>query len=278
MRRISLSGWILLAMVAGGLFGWLRPDVALSLGVISNIFLRLIRSIIAPVLFGVLIRALAESGGSKELGRLGWRSVVYFEVVTSLALITGWVTCLIVQPGVGIIVRQADGTAAAVSATTQAPAIAEVLTQMFPQSIVDAMARGDVLQITIFCLIFGLACAALSPKQRAPVVRFAGAAADIAFKYTSYIMYLAPLAVFSAMAVTIAENGSASALGGIAKFVLAAWGLRCSSARRCRWGACGSPESPSPPLSGRFASHFWWRSRPPQARPPCPRRWMLCGG
>ncbi len=216
MRRISLATWILIGMIAGAAFGFLAPTATPPLALITNIFLRLIRSIIAPVLFGVLVRGLAEAGTGRELGRIGWRAILYFEIVSGLALLTGWFACLAVQPGAGIRL----GTES--TPTAQTPGISGVLTAMFPDSIIDAMARGDVLQITIFSLLFGLACAAIGAKA-GPVVRFAEAVAETAFRFTAYVMYLAPFAVFAAMATTVAQNGGAGALGGLMRFVVTAW-------------------------------------------------------
>ncbi|MDZ4801094.1 MAG: dicarboxylate/amino acid:cation symporter [Bryobacteraceae bacterium] len=218
MRRISIASWILIGMVAGSLFGYLAPAQTPPLAIVTSIFLRLIRSIIAPVLFGVLVRGLAEAGTGRELGRIGWRAVVYFEIVSGLALLTGWFACLIVKPGAGISL----GAVAAPGASGPTPTFTDVLVSMFPASIIDAMARGDVLQITLFSILFGLACAAIGLKSQ-PVVRFAGAIADVAFHYTSYVMYLAPAAVFAAMATTVAQNGGQGALGGLARFVATAW-------------------------------------------------------
>ncbi len=205
---------MLLALTGGALFGWLLPDWARELAFVSNVFLQMIKSIIAPVLFAVLVSAVASGGTMKELGRVGWRAVVYFEVVSSLGLLIGWIAVLWAQPGVGI---QLPASTAPVQALT----VARLVEGVFPTSIMDAMARGDVLQIVVFSILFGLACNAAGPRA-APMVRFAAALAEIAFRYTKYVMYCAPAGVFAAMAVTVANSGQ-TALAGLARFVVLAW-------------------------------------------------------
>lgn len=205
---------MLLALAGGALFGWLLPDLARELAFVSNVFLQMIKSIIAPVLFAVLVSAVASGGTMKELGRVGWRAVVYFEVVSSLGLLIGWIAVLWAQPGVGIQLP-------ASTAPAQSLTVARLVEGVFPTSIMDAMARGDVLQIVVFSILFGLACNAAGPRA-APMVRFAAALAEIAFRYTKYVMYCAPAGVFAAMAVTVANSGQ-TALAGLARFVVLAW-------------------------------------------------------
>jgi len=207
---------MLLAVVAGAALGILAPDFALQLEFLSSIFLRLIQSIIAPVLFGVLVRAIGRAGGMGELGRIGWKSVVCFEVSTTIALLLGWFTVAIVQPGKGV----ALATSGKLTEVGEFSA-RSILEGAFPTSIVDAMARGDMLQIVVFCFLFGLACLSLGEKAR-PMVDFADTVAQVAFRYTDYVMYLAPAAVFAAMASTVAGSG-AGALEGLMRFTAAAW-------------------------------------------------------
>jgi len=205
---------MLLALSGGALLGWLAPDWAKELAVVSNVFLQLIKSIIAPVLFAVLVRAVATGGSFAQLGRVGWRAIVYFEVSTTLAILIGWFAVLWAQPGVGVALPASTTKA-------QALTIERLIEGTFPASIMDAMARGDVLQIVVFSILFGLACNAAGAKGL-PMARFADALAAIAFQYTKYVMYLAPAGVFAAMAVTVANSGQA-ALASLARFVVLAW-------------------------------------------------------
>ena len=202
-------------MAAGIVFGIATPQWAAKLTFISDIFLRLIKSIIAPVIVGVLIRSIAGAGSMGALGRLGWKSIVYFEVSTTIALLLGWFTVLLLQPGVGLEIPAASG------ASDTTARLAEALENAFPTSIFDAMARGDVVQIVVFCALFGLACLSVGDKAQ-PVVSFAKALAEVAFRYTDYVMYLAPAAVFAASANTAANSGEGT-LEGLATFVIAAW-------------------------------------------------------
>ncbi len=215
LARIPLAWWILIAGIFGTGLGFAAPDFARQSAFLSNIFLRLIQSIIAPVLFGVLVRAIGGAGDLRSLGRLGWKSLVLFEVNTTIALLLGWFTAVIVQPGRGVhlaVAAMPEVTHAGFTAT---------LEKVFPSSIVDAMARGDVLQIVVFCLLFGLA-ANMAREHGAVIVRFADAVAEVAFAYTRLIMYFAPVAVAAAMASTVAGNGSA-ALEGLARFVASSY-------------------------------------------------------
>ena len=205
---------MILALAGGAIFGWLLPGWATQLAVVSNVFLQLIKSIIAPVLFAVLVRSVASGGTFKELGRVGWRAIVYFEVVSSLALLIGWFAVWWAQPGAGIALPVATAKAEPLT-------MARLIENVFPASIMDAMARGDVLQIVVFSILFGLACNAAGHRAL-PMVRFADALSEIAFRYTRYVMYAAPAGVFAAMALTVANSGQA-ALAGLVRFVVLAW-------------------------------------------------------
>lgn len=216
LRRLSLAQWMLFAAGGGVVFGLLAPEIAVQLKFISDIFLRLIRAIIAPVLFGVLVRAVGGVGGMKDLGRLGWKSLVFFEVATTLALLLGWFTAAIFRPGDNVAL--AAQAAPVVSKMT----FTDVLVNAFPTSIVDAMARGDVLQIVVFCFLFGVACLAVGERAK-PVLVLADAVVAVAFRFTQIIMYLAPAAVFAAMAGTVATSG-VGVLLGLARLFGAAWG------------------------------------------------------
>lgn len=219
LPRISLAGWILIAMAAGVCLGLLAPQWAGQIEFLSTLFLKLIRSIVAPVLVGVLIRAIAGAGTIGALGRLGWKSALCFEAATTLALLLGWFSVLLARPGDGLALSGSD------EQPPEPVGLAEALESAVPTSIVDALARGDVLQIVVFCFLFGIACLSVGSKAR-PVVDFADALANVAFRYTDYVMYLAPLAVLSAAANAVAGGGSGT-LQGLASFVALAWFAQC---------------------------------------------------
>ncbi|MYF76458.1 MAG: dicarboxylate/amino acid:cation symporter [Acidobacteria bacterium] len=214
--RISLAWWILIGMAGGVVLGLWAPHWAERIEFLSTLFLRLIRSIIAPVLVGVLIRAIAGAGSMGALGRLGWKSVVCFEIATTIALLLGWFCVAATRPGDGLSLGEASGVELPESA-----GFVEALQNAVPTSIVDALARGDVLQIVVFCFVFGIACLSVGKRAR-PVVDFADALAEVAFRYTDYVMYLAPVAVFAAAANAIAGGGAAG-LEGLAEFTAVAW-------------------------------------------------------
>ena len=215
VRSLSLTSWMLIAMVAGVAFGLASPEAAKQTEIVSNIFLRLIKSVIAPVLFGALVSSIAKSPSLRELGRIGWKAALYFEVATSIALLIGWGVVTLFQPGVGVVIQHSGATLA------KTPSFSQVVEAAFPSSIFDAMARGDVLQIVVFCILFGIACHAVGTKAL-HVAEFAEAISQIAYRYTKYVMYLAPFAVCAAIASTVAQSGWQS-LKGLALFILAAW-------------------------------------------------------
>ena len=216
LARVSLGGAIAFAAVAGLVVGWAFPTTALELAWISDLFLRLVRMLLAPLLFGVLVPAIANASAPRELARLGWRAVVVFEVATTAALLLGWGMALALGVGAGVALPVAPA-----AASPAAFSLKDVVLNAVPTSVIDAMARGDVLQIVTFCLLFGAAALSAGPAARA-LVAFAEAVAAVAFRCTAWIMWLAPAAVFSALAATVAANG-ARLLQGLGGLVLSAW-------------------------------------------------------
>lgn len=202
-------------MAAGVALGWAAPQAGVKLAPLSNIFLRLIKSIIAPLIFGTLVYGIAGAGNVKTMGRIGLKAIVYFEIVTTAALFLGLAFVNIVRPGAGM---KLEHTAADAALPQTSTSLATVLEHTFPSSIIDAMARGEVLQIVIFAFLFGAACAAVGAKAR-PVVEFAESLAEVMFRYTKYVMYLAPVGVGAAMAVTVGGKGF-PVLVGLGKLVL----------------------------------------------------------
>ena len=214
VKRPSLTAWIFIGMVAGVGLGAVAPAFAVRLAPVSTIFLLLIRSIIAPLILATLVAGMA-GGDLKRMGRVGVKALIYFEVVTTFALFLGLGAVNLVRPGVGVPIVASSRDVAA----PQAPVmLTSLLEHIFPSSIVDAMARTDVLEIVVFALLFGAACAAVGAKA-APVVSFASALAEVMFVYTRYVMYAAPLGVGAAMAVTVGSKGI-GVLFGLSKLIL----------------------------------------------------------
>jgi proton glutamate symport protein len=204
-RRIkgpSLSVWILIGLVAGIAFGAAFPDAAQKSGLLGTIFLRMIKSIIAPLLFGTLVAGIAGTGSLKTMGRIGAKAILYFEIVTTLALFIGLAAVNLVKPGVGVKLAGASTPQLAQAAK----GFAAIVQDIFPTSLIDAMARGDVLQIVVFALLFGAACAAIGAKAR-PVVGFCESLAEVMFRFTNYVMLFAPFGVFGAMAAAVGSKG-----------------------------------------------------------------------
>ncbi|MBI3472767.1 MAG: cation:dicarboxylase symporter family transporter [Candidatus Solibacter usitatus] len=214
MKRLSLTAWIFLGMAAGIALGVAAPEAAKELQPVSAIFLRLIKSIIAPLLFGTLVYGIAGAGNIRQMGRIGVKAILYFEIVTTIALFLGLGAVNLVKPGQGMTLQPSAAEAALPKAQTS---LGAVLEHTFPTSVIDAMARGDVLQIVVFSFLFGTACAAIGERAR-PVVAFCESLAEVMFRYTGYVMYLAPVGVGAAMAVTVGSKGF-SVLYGLGKLI-----------------------------------------------------------
>ena len=205
MRRPSLTTWILIAIVVGGAFGYFFPDAATQLRVLSTIFIRLVRTIVAPLLFATLVVGIASHGDLKQVGRMGIKALVYFEVVTTLALLIGWAAITISRAGVGITLPPpAPGEQAAAPAPQSWQ---DILLHAFPENIAKAVADGEVLQVVVFSVIFGAALAMLPEPRRRPMLTFFEALAETMFRFTNIVMLFAPIGVGAAIAYTVGHLG-----------------------------------------------------------------------
>jgi proton glutamate symport protein len=202
MKRPSLTAWIMIGLAAGIGFGAAFPAPAVKMGLLGAVFLRLIKSIIAPLLFGTLVSGIAGTGSVKTMGRIGGKAILYFETVTTIALFVGLGAVNLAQPGRGVQLPKA----AAAEVAQTGSGLEQILEHTFPVSVIDSMARGEVLQIVVFSFLFGAACAAIGEKA-GPVVRICKSLSEVMFQFTNYVMLFAPLGVFGAMAATVGEKG-----------------------------------------------------------------------
>jgi len=205
VRRPSLTTWILISIVAGGLFGYFFPDAATQLRVLSTIFIRLIRTIVAPLLFATLVVGIASHGNLKQVGRMGVKALVYFEVVTTLALLIGWAAITISRAGVGIALPPPPPGETAAAPAPQS--WQDIVLHVFPENIAKSVADGEVLQVVVFSVIFGAALALVPEPRRRPLLSFAEALAETMFKFTNIVMLFAPIGVGAAIAYTVGHLG-----------------------------------------------------------------------
>jgi len=204
-RKRSLTTWILVSMVAGAEFGYDVPEVAKKLQVFSDIFLRMIKTIIAPLLFSTLVVGIAGHANIKQIGRMGWKSLLYFEIVSTLALIIGLLAINIGKAGVGVVLPP-NPEIPSISAL-KAQTAGDFILHIFPENIAKAIFEGQILQIVIFSIIFAIAVAMVKEKYRLPMIRFSESLSEIMFKFTNIVMYYAPVAVFAAIAYTVGHMG-----------------------------------------------------------------------
>jgi len=204
-RKRSLTTWILVCMVAGAEFGYDIPEVAKKLQVFSDIFLRMIKTIIAPLLFSTLVVGIAGHADIRQIGRMGWKSLLYFEIVSTLALFIGLLAINIGKAGVGVVLPPNPEVPAI--ANIKAQTTSDFILHIFPENIAKAVFEGQILQIVIFSIIFGIAVAMVKEKYRMPMIRFSESLAEIMFKFTNIVMYYAPIAVFAAIAYTVGHMG-----------------------------------------------------------------------
>jgi proton glutamate symport protein len=205
-RKRSLTAWIFWAMLAGSELGADAPAFAVRLRVFSEIFLRLIKTIVAPLILGTLITGIAAHGQMRSLGRMGLKALVYFEVLTTIAMLVGLAAINITQAGVGLSVPQQHPATSI--PTAQAPLHwDEVLLHTFPENIAKSVADNQILQVAVFAILFGVAMGRLSAENRAPLLRVIESLTETMFAFTNVVMYYAPVGVGAAMAFTVGQMG-----------------------------------------------------------------------
>ena len=204
-RRGSLTAWILVSMVIGAEVGHDFPEVAVSLRILSQIFLRLIRTIVAPLLFATLVVGIAGHSNLRQVGRMGVKALVYFEIVTTIALFIGWAAINISRAGEGISLPPPPEGA---QIQQTAPRTwQDIVLDTFPENFARSVVEGEMLQIVVFSVLFGIALALIPDDKRRPLLSFAESLAETMFRFTRIVMFMAPLGVGAAIAYTVGQLG-----------------------------------------------------------------------
>jgi proton glutamate symport protein len=203
-RQRSLTAWIFWAMIAGGELGADAPAFAVGLRVFSDIFLRLIKTIVAPLILGTLITGIAAHTQMRSLGRMGLKALIYFEVLTTIAMLVGLAAINITHAGVGLSIPQQHRSVPVSAAPLHWD---EVLLHTFPENLAKSVADNQILQVAVFAILFGVAMGHLSAEKRAPLLRVIESLTETMFAFTNIVMYYAPIGVGAAMAYTVGQMG-----------------------------------------------------------------------
>jgi Na+/H+-dicarboxylate symporter len=214
--RRSLTTWIVIAMLIGAEIGHDWPAFATSLSVLSSVFLRLVKAIIAPLLFATLVSGIAGHADLKKVGRMGVKALIYFEVVTTFALLIGLAAINISKAGVGV---HLPVTPEAQSLPITKQSASEIILHIFPENLAKSVAEGQILQVVVFAIIFGIALAMVREDKRRPMLAFCDSLAETMFKFTNIVMWFAPFGVGAAIAFTVGHTGL-GVLANLAKLLL----------------------------------------------------------
>ena len=221
LRNRSLTFWIFFAMLAGLELGLDAPTFASNLRFLSDIFLRLIKVIVAPLILGTLITGIAGHGDLRKVGRIGWKSLVYFESVTTIALFLGVFAINLTKAGEGLIIPTSP--AAQTPADTTPLHWTDFILHIFPENIVKSVAENQILQVAVFAILFAIALTRVPEAQQKPILNFAESLTQVMFRFTNIVMYYAPIGVGAAMAYTVGHMGIAVLLP-LGKLLLTAYG------------------------------------------------------
>jgi proton glutamate symport protein len=198
---------IFIGLVAGIVIGYAWPDLGVAIKPLADAFLRMIKMVIAPLLFSTLVVGIAGTGDLKAMGRIGLKAIIYFEIATTIALVIGLGMVNWLRPGDGVSLPAAD-TAELQAMSVRQQGAWDIFLHLFPTSVVESLARNDILQVVVFATFFGIAVAAVGPKGR-PVIELLDSVAQVMFKVTGYVMRFAPIGVMAAIAATVGGKGLA---------------------------------------------------------------------
>ena len=215
--RRSLTPWIFAGMLLGAELGHELGKSAANLQVLSGIFLKLVKTIVAPLIFSTLVVGIASHSNLKQVGRMGIKALLYFELVTTVALFIGLGAINLTQAGVGIPQPSAGAASAAVAAQPQK--WTDIVLHIFPENIAKSVAEGQILQIVVFSVIFGIALAQIGEEKRRPMLAFCESLSELMFKFTNIVMLSAPIGVAGAMAYTVGTMGF-GVMGNLVKLLL----------------------------------------------------------
>ena len=205
-RWPSLTTQIFIGLAIGIAIGHYFPTFGAGIKPLADAFLKMIKMIIAPLLFSTLVVGIAGTGDLKSMGRIGAKAIIWFELATTFALVVGLAMVNFFKPGAGLAVPIGTNTADLAALATKQQSAWDIFLHLFPTSVFDAMARGDILQMVVFATFFGIALAAVGEKGR-PVLEFFDSVAQVMFKFTGYVMAFAPIGVFAAIAATVGSKG-----------------------------------------------------------------------
>lgn len=206
LRARTLTQWIIVGMVAGTLLGWLAPNAGMAVKPLSDVFLRMIKSIVVPLIFSTLVIGVAGHGDDlKRVGRLALKSIVYFEGVTTLALAVGLLAVNLLRPGDGVQLPAAEAGAA--PGVSGGVTLSGLLQHLVPQSFFEAAANNDVLSVVFWSVLFALALTQIREGPRDVVLRFVEGLVEIMFKFTGLVMRFAPIGIGAAIAYTVGHSG-----------------------------------------------------------------------
>ncbi|MDZ7876302.1 MAG: cation:dicarboxylase symporter family transporter [Saprospiraceae bacterium] len=213
----SVTFWIFVALFAGIALGIAAPEVAKEMDILSKVFLKLIKTIVAPLLLSTLVIGIAGHADMKQVGRMGWKSLLYFEVATTIALAFGLIAANTIRPGDGIDLSSVDKSSAITVAKQDWK---DIILHIFPENIAKSIAEGQVLQVVVFSILFAIGLSMVTnQKHKATMLSAMESLAEVMFKFTKIVMYFAPLGVFGAMAYAVGKMGP-DVLYSLAKLLL----------------------------------------------------------